>query len=210
MSVLGYSHFDCPSDGIGFLSQIFDSGLNLQFQDNLNAVDAIVLWGGSDISPSLYNETPIANSGPLQPSVRDLYEWHLIKEAVAAKKPIIGICRGAQLLCAYAGGKLVQHVTGHMADHEIICQDHEFFIANSCHHQMMFPFDIEHTILAWTTEKKSHMYLPIDPALVKVEPEVVYFPKINGFAIQGHPEWLNENCSFVQWCIDEFLEQCFN
>ena len=111
-AVLGYAQ-EGPSDGIGPFSEVFDSGLDLRFANNLDGIDAIVLWGGADISPVLYDETPFWNSGPREPTDRDLFEWELMRQAKKKGIPIIGVCRGAQIMCAFAGGKLVQHTTQH-------------------------------------------------------------------------------------------------
>ena len=64
--------------------------------------------------------------------------------------------------------------------------------ATSCHHQMMYPFDVPHKMLAWSTSHQGGYYED-DKGKVdmkdKVEPEVVFFPGIRAIAIQGHPEW---------------------
>ena len=80
-----------------------------QIKDN----HVLILHGGGDISPALYNK-PVAprGGGYYKPSHRDQQEWMFIKEAVKQNIPIVGICRGAQMLCAFDGGELVQHIKG--------------------------------------------------------------------------------------------------
>jgi putative glutamine amidotransferase len=70
-------------------------------------LDALVLQGGADISPSNYGEEP------LQPEwagdrVRDEYEIELFSEFVEAGKPVLGVCRGVQLINVALGGTLYQ------------------------------------------------------------------------------------------------------
>lgn len=127
---------------------------------------------------------------------------------------IVGICRGAQLGCALSGGILVQHTTGHGHSHRITTIDGETFIASSLHHQMMYPFDVEHKLLAWSTRPQSEEYRGISEDEWKkwprkvydelksediIEPEIVWFPKTKCLAIQGHPEMMAPDCLHNQY-----------
>jgi gamma-glutamyl-gamma-aminobutyrate hydrolase PuuD len=176
------------------------------------AVDAVVIWGGADISPSIYGEKPSLYSGASEElSYRDRVEKEVCEAAITTGIPIIGVCRGAQLLCALAGGKLVQHVTGHHDDHRMTTDDGRVITTTSVHHQMMYPWDVEHKLIAWASKSRSTVYagpgsdniteLPRNDSGV-IEPEVVYFPKIRGLAIQGHPEFCygGHNQEFVDYC----------
>src|SRR3990167_3250317 len=77
--------------------------------------DALVIWGGEDISPKIYGQKPAIRwtSATAKLSIRDKLEIALANQAVKMRIPIIGICRGAQLMCALSGGSLIQHVSGH-------------------------------------------------------------------------------------------------
>lgn len=72
-------------------------------------VDGLLLQGGADVSPTSYGETPIRPewSGD---RIRDEYEIELVRAAVAQGKPVLGICRGVQLLNVARGGTLYQDV----------------------------------------------------------------------------------------------------
>ena len=155
---------------------------------------ALVVWGGEDISPALYNK-PVSNytgAGP-RPSKRDAYEWALMQAAQERGIPIIGICRGAQMLCALAGGFLIQDVTGHAIgrQHSVKTKEGRSFAVNSLHHQMLYPWDVEHELIAWSPVPLSDHYMDVNqPIAVPCEPEFVYFPKQKGIAIQWHPEYM--------------------
>jgi GMP synthase-like glutamine amidotransferase len=177
-------------------------------------VDAVVIWGGTDISPSYYGERPHSeNQNQAGPSHRDINEWKAMKYALIHKIPIIGVCRGAQFLCVFSGGKLVQHVTGHESgNHNVMFSDREEIMSTtSCHHQMMYPWRTDYQLLAWSTARLSDTYQGEDDKELtdvasKFEPEVVYFPKTQGLAIQGHPEWMSEGAPFVEYC-NEMVEK---
>jgi gamma-glutamyl-gamma-aminobutyrate hydrolase PuuD len=165
--------------------------------------DAIVVWGGQDISPSLYNTKASKWTGAGDaPSSRDRYEAASMKAAIEYGVPIIGVCRGAQLACALAGGVLVQHVENHGRTHFITTKDGRSIGTSSVHHQMMYPFAVEHDLIAWSSEVRSPVHMMSDDVDEKmtVEPEIVYFPKIKALAIQGHPEFMEPDCEFVQYC----------
>jgi putative glutamine amidotransferase len=72
-------------------------------------LDGLVLQGGSDVAPESYGDKP------LKPEwggdrVRDVYEQALFKEFHQAGKPVLGICRGLQLLNVAMGGTLIQDI----------------------------------------------------------------------------------------------------
>jgi gamma-glutamyl-gamma-aminobutyrate hydrolase PuuD len=85
----------------------------------LDAVDAIVLAPGRDIDPARYGEEPHSLLAATEPQ-RDAFELSLVTAALARGLPILGMCRGVQLLNVALGGTLVQDVSlvaaGHPSD----------------------------------------------------------------------------------------------
>lgn len=202
---LGY----CPmgnGDSIGPFDELFSEKVDVS--KSVDGVDAVVFWGGTDICPQLYNEERSWKSqAQANPSSRDLFEWDVMRYCKLRDIPVIGICRGAQLLCAFNGGTLVQHCDNHgNGNHMVMTHDGMEYSTTSCHHQMMYPYDIEHKLLAWASPKRSSVYLDgRDKQILAMEkqrePEVVYFPQNRGLAIQGHPEWMPQKALFVQWVL---------
>ena len=178
--------------------------------NNLQEGDILIVHGGADISPSLYNKRvsrhTYAND---RPSPRDVTEWDMMQHASKMGIPIIGICRGGQMLCALAGGHLIQHVNNHAGwNHPVITVDGTEFDTNTIHHQMMYPFDVTHELLAWSKETLSDVYYDEDtPVHVPVEPEYVYFPTVKGFAIQWHPEMMPASTKATQYIINTINER---
>lgn len=161
--------------------------------DDLQAGDVLIVHGGGDIHPSLYGKGRSRMSGADNaPNRRDRVEWALMKRAVELGCPIIGICRGAQMLCALAGGYLIQHVNGHSGMHHVQTNDGGVIPVNSIHHQMMQPQGTKHQLMAWAKSRLSDVYYDEDKLVeVDVEPEYVYFNEIKGYAPQWHPEMLS-------------------
>ncbi|BCB87681.1 hypothetical protein Psuf_049940 [Phytohabitans suffuscus] len=82
--------------------------------DVLDGLDGVVFTGGSDVDPALYGEPPHPTT-KFRP-LRDTAEMLLLRAAVAADVPLLGICRGMQLMAVAYGGRLHQHlpdVLGH-------------------------------------------------------------------------------------------------
>lgn len=203
--VSGYYEDYYPFMGLSFIS-----GCHTTSDPNeLNENDVLVIWGGADISPSLYNKAVSKKTwADDRPSRRDQIEWALMQRAKELGIPIIGVCRGAQMLCALAGGFLIQHVDNHGGTHPVITVDGEEIITNSIHHQMMYPFDVKHEMLASIPNQRSRIHLDVDTDIpVPVEPEYVYFPEVKGFAIQWHPEMMNDNSPATQYVLRTIEER---
>ncbi|MFJ8733165.1 gamma-glutamyl-gamma-aminobutyrate hydrolase family protein [Streptomyces bauhiniae] len=75
-------------------------------------LDGVVVAGGPDVDPARYGAERSPQCGPPAPE-RDAWELALIEAALAAHVPLLGICRGMQLLNVALGGTLVQHLDGH-------------------------------------------------------------------------------------------------
>ncbi len=75
-------------------------------------LDALVLEGGSDVAPGSYGEQPLDERWQGD-RVRDDYERALLAAFAAQGKPVLGICRGLQLMNVAHGGTLVQDIDTH-------------------------------------------------------------------------------------------------
>ncbi|MDO5702076.1 MAG: gamma-glutamyl-gamma-aminobutyrate hydrolase family protein, partial [Lachnospiraceae bacterium] len=70
--------------------------------------DGVILPGGGDLDPALYGE-PNINSYGIDTAV-DSFQMEVLDAFVKAGKPVLGLCRGCQLLNVYFGGTLRQHI----------------------------------------------------------------------------------------------------
>lgn len=124
----------------------------------LERIDGVIFSGGPDVDPSYFHEEPHVHTGEICPE-RDEAEVFLARECLRRGKPVLGICRGIQLLNIALGGSLYQDIPSQIkkpikhwqdaprwyASHEveIICEDSRLFKifeksrirVNSFHHQ---------------------------------------------------------------------------
>src|SRR4029077_16245513 len=75
-------------------------------------LDGPLLPGGWDVDPALYGEKPDSKVGDIDPEL-DETELRLFKQAHDQQLPVLGICRGQQVINVAMGGSLVQHLEGH-------------------------------------------------------------------------------------------------
>jgi len=94
---------------------LFVLPLSQRAADYARALDGLVLQGGADISPLAYGEAPLQPEWAGDP-LRDRYEIELVRAFSAARKPVLGICRGAQLINVALGGSLHQDIPAHRSD----------------------------------------------------------------------------------------------
>ncbi len=72
-------------------------------------LDGLLLSGGTDVAPDRYGATPGPHLWPLSPE-RDEFELALVRAAIGRRLPILGSCRGIQLLNVHFGGTLIAHL----------------------------------------------------------------------------------------------------
>lgn len=78
-------------------------------QEYISHIQGLILSGGSDVTPFYYDEDPHKISGPFcRP--RDIMERALYREARKAGIPVLGICRGMQVIASFEGGSLIQDI----------------------------------------------------------------------------------------------------
>lgn len=78
-------------------------------EEMLSVVDGLVFPGGVDVDPRHYNERPSLHLGRVTPHV-DALELGLARKALSRGVPILGICRGCQVVTVAAGGTIVQDI----------------------------------------------------------------------------------------------------
>lgn len=184
--------------------------------DEITEPDSVlIVWGGADIDPAYYGHPRHTTTYP--GGMRDRIEWGLMQAAIEKGIPIIGVCRGAQMACAAAGGFLIQNVNGHGGyGHLVKTKEGDEFRVNSIHHQMMAGLNkVDHDLLAWTNTnlstsygwKNDQTYVP-EPGWH--EPEMVYFKAIKALAIQWHPEGMSEASPATHYILKTIKEKMEN
>ena len=153
------------------------SFLQINVQE-FDVCDGFILTGGDDVKPAFYSaKEDYPNRPPSFHPRRDTFETKLIEYAIDNNKPLLGICRGLQLINVFYGGKLIQDLAeegnalhksagGTDKQHEVsivqntllhnICNNTQGSV-NSAHHQAAHPNFIGENLMenAWSgTENK--------------------------------------------------------
>lgn len=171
--------------------------------DTVPEADLVVFGGGADVTPSLYGERPIPETGRSD-LTRDYYEQEVFHNAFDLEKPMFGICRGAQFLHVMCGGTLWQDVNGHCGTHMLLDSiTGETLLTSSTHHQMM-KWNKDMMVLA-TVPHPIATYMKnadgiIDPQATKeMEVEACMYVEHSVLCIQGHPEYGPDK--FTDWSL---------
>lgn len=140
-------------------------------------LDGICLIGGGDLNPRLYNKIIAKHQ---HDDVLDEFEYYVISEALKLHLPILGICRGLQVLNVFFKGSLKSIPKTHIGPHPIIKRDETIEIVNSFHHECIDKLASNFTIIAKSQDfvieeiedKKRKIYA------VQYHPEIEYNYKI--------------------------------
>lgn len=87
--------------------------IDLDPREVIARLDGVLLSGGTDVDPALYGAEPHPELLALEPE-RDQLEFSLLEAAIERDVPVLGICRGIQVLNVFQGGTLNQHVAAHV------------------------------------------------------------------------------------------------
>jgi putative glutamine amidotransferase len=191
---------------------------NIRLSDYAKHLDGLVLQGGADVAPESYGESPL-HMDWAGDRVRDVYEMELLHEFVEADKPVLGICRGAQMINVAFGGTLYQDINTQITDtfthrnaeaydknyHEIVIEPDcglarmypgiKTARVNSIHHQSIKKLGRELIVEAWSEPDRM-----IEAARLRGDSYV--------FGVQWHPEFLvpgDDSVLNPTPILDEFL-----
>lgn len=189
--------------------------------DDLMDADLVQFTGGSDVSPSLYNEW--AHQTTYSDFKRDQFEQSVYEQALAHGIAMAGICRGGQFLNVMNGGKMYQDVNNHA-----IHGTHEAYIVgnnipvqvSSTHHQMMRPntspnSDCHILMTANLSTRLTHMSdmatgnrinITVDPPAGKTDIEALYYGSTNCLCFQPHPEFTGPQYADMTDTFFNFIE----
>ena len=191
---------------------------NIRLSDYVKHLDALVLQGGADLAPETYGEAPLKPAWAGD-RVRDIYEMEVLHEFIEADKPVLGVCRGAQLINVAFGGTLYQDINsqlpgtlGHRAAHAYEENFHDISIepesglarlypdartgkVNSIHHQSIKTLGRDLVVEAYAEPDR-------------VIEAIRWQGRGYVFGVQWHPEFLHPSDHTVlnpAPILDEFL-----
>lgn len=191
----------------------------LVIQEYCKQVNGVVLIGGEDIEPKYYGEKIHENLGPVS-SLRDEFEFALYDCARKQSIPILGICRGLQLINVAQGGTLYQDIPSQLANSNEHRQDETYLEYSGRVHSIQIVDGSSLNKILGTTEihvnsahhqaiKKLGKDLKVSASSADGVIEAVELPnKDRVLAVQCHPEvlWQKTEPKWIklfEWLIKE-------
>ncbi|WP_028044379.1 gamma-glutamyl-gamma-aminobutyrate hydrolase family protein [Candidatus Stoquefichus massiliensis] len=187
---------------------------NDMITEQIQRIDGLLVTGGQDVNPMFYKENWSYDQGPSD-SYRDQYEIELIKQCADRRIPILGICRGQQIINVAFGGTLYQdnrYANEYVFQHEqkerreypthIIRIKKDSFLfpifgdkayVNSFHHQSIKKIADEFRVVARSED-----------SIV----EAIQHNILNILGVQFHPECMCQKNEQMQKLFDVFVYQC--
>ena len=159
-----------------------------EIDEYLLMCDGILMTGGMDVAPILYGEMPSPRCGNFDLE-NDRSNLALLKAALAADKPILGICRGLQMLNTDAVHSVSLDTDSPLYS---IFQKKELLV-NSVHHQAVKDLGEGAIVCAKAPD-----------GIV----EGIYMPGKKVLAVQWHPEMLLEKSDEMLCLFQHFIEDC--
>ncbi len=157
-------------------------------KENLSSFDGLILPGGGDIEPALYGcENTSSHNIDFE---EDLAQLDLISYFILHKKPILGICKGIQILNVFFGGTLIQHLKSAEAHSSTLNGDHTHLIRNT-KNSFLYPlYSYEFTVNSAHHQGISQLgnHLLVDAYAQDGVVEALHHDTLPIFGVQWHPE----------------------
>jgi len=173
----------------------------------ISRLDGLVLSGGADLEPSRYGHGPHDDLGDTEPD-RDEWEFALLREARRIELPVLGICRGAQLMNVFYGGTLNQHVeldegSGHPQwDVDGHTQTHRVRVVEGTTLATLVDADIGVNSLHHQTIGVVGSDLVVAASSPDGVVEALELPGQDLLAVQWHPELLAKPDPTFRWLVE--------
>lgn len=184
-------------------------------REYVKLVDGVVLTGGKDINPLRWDEEPREEIG-VSNNLRDSFDLKLAEYAIEYKKPILGICRGLQVINVFLGGTLYQDVSyskgqyikhiqksdTHVGTHHIMIEKNSKlysvlgseYLVNSLHHLSVKDLGKNLKVTAMSNDG-------IVEAVESTNDDYI-------FALQFHPEAMSASDEGIKRLFDQFVSDC--
>lgn len=169
-------------------------------------LEGVLLAGGADVDPRRYGGVPSASSTVLDPG-RDEFETALVLAAIEARLPLLGVCRGAQLINVALGGTLLADLaTGEGESHAFL----GYPVAHRSHAVTTEPGSIARSLLGRNARVNSYHHQAADAlgqGLVATAHahdgvvEAVEVPSRDVLGVQWHPEMLEHPDGVFTWLV---------
>lgn len=185
-------------------------------QQLMTLVDGLLIPGGVDTAPCFYGEEPVAAVTTTDRRL-DRFEIAMVRLALERDKPVLGICRGMQLLNVVFGGSLIQDIPTQVPG--AICHSQKTLTRDEPFHHISLVKDSNLARMLWRDRLDTNTFhhqavRKVGQGLVPVAHsadgiiEGVETPNGRVLGVQWHPECMAKEDPVQQRLFDGFVELC--
>ena len=192
---------------VGGLPIMIPIGDPMHAKRYISMIDKLVLAGGQNVAPEFYGEVETIQSSDYNRE-RDAFEIALINEAIKQNKPIVGVCRGMQLVNVVLGGSLNQQIQNHWQDKAMTQTSHDVLIS-------------KHSTLDLIYGRKAHVNSFHRQSIKQLAPQLEVIakslddhiiealqstdPNLRFLGVQWHPDFMynvrDEDLAFFRYAV---------
>lgn len=168
-------------------------------------LDGLLVTGGQDITPERWGGRPEHAEGDIDPA-RDAYELALVRAAERRGQPLLGICRGMQLINVARGGTLVPDLDRTPVDHRGEGSPVEHLV----HPVDVMPNSLADSIFGSRIKVNSLHHQAVDRPGEGITisgrahdgvPEIIEIDGLPVIGVQWHPEWMPHDDAAIGWLV---------
>ena len=176
--------------------------------DRPDKADLVVFAGSTDVDPALYHEPKHAMTQTPNKEEDDA-ALKMFRHCKRKGIPMLGVCKGAQILHVAMGGKLYQHINNHYGDHSIrdVRTDEVIEVVSSNHHQSVIPQEGMQVLAVANLSTNKWRTPLVNDGTKSTDVEAFFYENPGIIGIQGHPEYRGYDyyAAWVLQLIDDLI-----
>ncbi|CCK20251.1 gamma-glutamyl-gamma-aminobutyrate hydrolase family protein [Lactococcus laudensis] len=192
---------------VGGLPIMIPIGDPMHAKRYISMIDKLVLAGGQNVAPEFYGEVETIKSSDYNRE-RDAFEIALINEAIKQNKPIVGVCRGMQLVNVALGGSLNQQIQNHWQEKAMTQTSHDVLISK--HSPLDLIYGRKAHVNSFHRQSLKQLAPQLEVIAKSLDDHIVEAvqstdPNLRFLGVQWHPDFMynvrDEDLAFFRYAV---------